>query len=50
MACGGCSGAVTRILTKISGVESVEPNLETQKVKVVCSGEVSDEVSNRDVV
>ena len=30
MACGGCSGAITRILSKIDGVELVEPNLETQ--------------------
>lgn len=40
MACGGCSGAVTRILKKIEGVEEVETNLETQAVKVSCADEV----------
>ncbi|KAJ1462158.1 hypothetical protein M885DRAFT_506289 [Pelagophyceae sp. CCMP2097] len=34
MACGGCSGACTRILNKM-GVKSVDANLETQKVTVV---------------
>ena len=33
-ACGGCSGAITRILTKVDGVNKVEPDLETQKVTV----------------
>ena len=32
--CGGCSGAITRILTKVDGVNKVEPDLETQKVTV----------------
>ena len=32
--CGGCSGAITRILTKVDGVSKVEPDLETQKVTV----------------
>ena len=32
--CGGCSGAITRILTKVDGVNKVEPDLETQKVAV----------------
>jgi len=40
MACGGCSGAVTRILKKIDGVADVAANLETQKVTVHCEDEV----------
>ena len=31
---GGCSGAITRILTKVDGVTTVEPDLETQKATV----------------
>mmetsp|Transcript_61250 Transcript_61250/g.115303 ORF Transcript_61250/g.115303 Transcript_61250/m.115303 type:complete len:87 (-) Transcript_61250:411-671(-) len=34
MVCGGCSGAVTRILNKMEGVIGVDANLETQKVTV----------------
>eukprot|EP01083_Nonionella_stella_P156925 508729_1 len=34
MACGGCSGAVTRILKKMDGVLTIDANLETQKVTV----------------
>lgn len=30
MACGGCSGAVERVLTKLDGVESFEVSLEKQ--------------------
>jgi copper chaperone len=40
MACGGCSGAVTRILKKIDGVAEVATNLETQGVTVQCADEV----------
>jgi copper chaperone len=36
MSCGGCSGAVTRILKKIEGVAEVAADLETQGVKVQC--------------
>ena len=36
MSCGGCSGAVTRILKKIEGVSDVAADLETQEVKVQC--------------
>lgn len=32
--CGGCSGAITRILTKVDGIDKVEPDLETQKVTI----------------
>jgi copper chaperone len=34
MACGGCSGAVERILSKLPGVESYEVSLEKQTVRV----------------
>ena len=34
MTCGGCSGAVERVLAKMEGVESYDVNLETQKVVV----------------
>ena len=34
MACGGCSGACTRILNKMEGVSSVNADLETQKITV----------------
>lgn len=34
MTCSGCSGAVTRVLTKAQGVESFNVNLETQLVTV----------------
>jgi copper chaperone len=34
MTCGGCSGAVTRVLSKCEGVESFDVSLETQKVVV----------------
>jgi len=35
MTCGGCSGAVTKILGKIDGVREVDANLATKIVKVV---------------
>lgn len=43
MTCGGCSGAVTRILGKIEGVQEVAADLETKKVKVTCADEVADD-------
>eukprot|EP00512_Aurantiochytrium_limacinum_P000359 CAMPEP_0171489724 /NCGR_PEP_ID=MMETSP0958-20121227/2921_1 /TAXON_ID=87120 /ORGANISM="Aurantiochytrium limacinum, Strain ATCCMYA-1381" /LENGTH=72 /DNA_ID=CAMNT_0012022979 /DNA_START=67 /DNA_END=285 /DNA_ORIENTATION=- len=43
MSCGGCSGACTRILKKIDGVESVDANLDTQKITVEHSSSVSAE-------
>lgn len=43
MTCGGCSGAVTRILKKIEGVEEVEANIETKEVKVTCEEKVDPE-------
>ncbi|KAF9380161.1 Cytosolic copper metallochaperone [Podila verticillata] len=34
MTCSGCSGAVTRVLTKLQGVDKFEVLLDTQKVTV----------------
>ncbi|PWN46820.1 putative ATX1-antioxidant protein and metal homeostasis factor, partial [Violaceomyces palustris] len=34
MSCGGCSGAVTRVLSKLEGVESFDVSLEKQEVIV----------------
>lgn len=34
MSCGGCSGAVTRVLKKLDGVTSVYASLEAQTVSV----------------
>ncbi|KAF9428378.1 Cytosolic copper metallochaperone [Podila epigama] len=34
MTCSGCSGAVTRVLTKLEGVNNFNVSLETQKVTV----------------
>eukprot|EP01033_Poteriospumella_lacustris_P003235 gene3233-2382_t len=42
MTCSGCSGAVTRILSKIEGVNSVSTDLETKMVGVVCNDEVAE--------
>ncbi|KAK3196860.1 Cytosolic copper metallochaperone [Lecanicillium sp. MT-2017a] len=35
MTCGGCSGAIDRVLGKLEGVESYEVSLENQTAKVV---------------
>ncbi|XP_077867031.1 copper transport protein ATOX1 homolog [Saccoglossus kowalevskii] len=43
MACEGCSGAVTKVLTRSPGVESVKIDMENQKV-LVSSSLPSDEV------
>ncbi|KAG0087508.1 Cytosolic copper metallochaperone [Podila epicladia] len=34
MTCSGCSGAVTRVLNKLQGVDKFDVSLETQKVTV----------------
>lgn len=34
MSCSGCSGAVTRALGKLPGVDKIDANLETQTVDV----------------
>ena len=44
MTCGGCSGAVTRILSKIEGVEKVDCDLEAKKVVVSCAETLDDQV------
>ncbi|PTB36776.1 uncharacterized protein TrAFT101_007353 [Trichoderma asperellum] len=35
MTCGGCSGAIDRVLKKLDGVESYEVSLENQTATVV---------------
>ncbi|KAH6971773.1 hypothetical protein BGZ61DRAFT_532785 [Ilyonectria robusta] len=35
MSCGGCSGAIDRVLKKLEGVDSYEVSLENQTAKVV---------------
>ncbi|KAG0040203.1 Cytosolic copper metallochaperone [Podila clonocystis] len=42
MTCGGCSGAVTRVLTKLEGIDKFDVSLETQKV-IVESSTLSEE-------
>ncbi|KAF9932866.1 Cytosolic copper metallochaperone, partial [Linnemannia zychae] len=37
MSCGGCSGAVTRALNKLQGVDKFDVSLENQKVIVESS-------------
>ncbi|GMI42565.1 hypothetical protein TrCOL_g10241 [Triparma columacea] len=39
MTCSGCSGAVTRILTKIEGVVGVETDVEKKLVVVKSKGD-----------
>lgn len=34
MSCGGCSGACTRILSKLEGVKNVDASLDAQKITV----------------
>ncbi|KAF9159366.1 hypothetical protein DFQ26_006612 [Actinomortierella ambigua] len=34
MSCGGCSGAITRVLKKLEGVDSFDVSLENQSVTV----------------
>ncbi|KAJ5159202.1 uncharacterized protein N7500_008853 [Penicillium coprophilum] len=35
MTCGGCSGAVERVLKKLEGVKTFDVSLETQTVNVI---------------
>ncbi|KAF9437800.1 Cytosolic copper metallochaperone [Entomortierella beljakovae] len=37
MSCGGCSGAVTKALAKLEGVDKFDVSLENQKVTVQSS-------------
>ncbi|EME38530.1 hypothetical protein DOTSEDRAFT_140929 [Dothistroma septosporum NZE10] len=39
MTCGGCSGAVDRVLKKLDGVKSYEVSLENQTADVVTEGD-----------
>ena len=43
MSCGGCSGAIDRVLKKLEGVKSHEVSLESQTATVVASPELSYE-------
>ncbi|KAG0228260.1 Cytosolic copper metallochaperone [Actinomortierella wolfii] len=44
MSCGGCSGAITRVLKKLQGVESFDVSLENQKVIVESSSLTEAEI------
>ncbi|KAG0087936.1 Cytosolic copper metallochaperone [Podila epicladia] len=44
MTCGGCSGAVTRVLNKLQGVDKFDVSLETQKVTVESSTLSEEEI------
>ncbi|KAG0233733.1 Cytosolic copper metallochaperone [Actinomortierella wolfii] len=44
MSCGGCSGAITRVLKKLQGVESFDVSLENQKVIVESSSLTEEEI------
>ncbi|KAK5632607.1 hypothetical protein RRF57_008321 [Xylaria bambusicola] len=37
MSCGGCSGAINRVLGKLEGVQSYDVSLEKQEAVVVAS-------------
>eukprot|EP00472_Partenskyella_glossopodia_P005244 CAMPEP_0197514892 /NCGR_PEP_ID=MMETSP1318-20131121/193_1 /TAXON_ID=552666 /ORGANISM="Partenskyella glossopodia, Strain RCC365" /LENGTH=76 /DNA_ID=CAMNT_0043063111 /DNA_START=101 /DNA_END=331 /DNA_ORIENTATION=+ len=41
MSCGGCSGAITRILKKVDGVEDIKCDVEKKEVTV--SGTMDEE-------
>ncbi|KAL1853872.1 Cytosolic copper metallochaperone [Paecilomyces lecythidis] len=41
MSCGGCSGAVERVLKKLDGVKSFDVSLESQTATVVTEPAVS---------
>eukprot|EP00924_Labyrinthula_sp_SR-Ha-C_P003948 maker-scaffold_3-snap-gene-9.50-mRNA-1 protein AED:0.11 eAED:0.11 QI:101/1/1/1/1/1/2/938/75 len=43
MTCGGCSGACTRILGKVEGVEKVDASLDDQTLTVTHSSAVTPE-------
>ncbi|KAL4975495.1 heavy-metal-associated domain-containing protein [Aspergillus desertorum] len=40
MSCGGCSGAVERVLKKLDGVKSYDVNLDSQTASVVTDASV----------
>ncbi|KAG6029547.1 hypothetical protein E4U19_000911 [Claviceps sp. Clav32 group G5] len=35
MTCGGCSGAIERVLSRMDGIESYDVSLDTQTARVV---------------
>jgi len=41
MTCGGCAGAVSRILNKIEGVQDVQTDVEAKAVHVKTTAEVT---------
>jgi len=43
MSCGGCSGAVNRVLGKLDGVKSYDVSLDTQTATIVASPDLSYE-------
>ncbi|KAF1926128.1 putative iron/copper transporter Atx1 [Didymella exigua CBS 183.55] len=43
MSCGGCSGAVERVLKKLDGVKSYNVSLETQTADIVAEDSLSYE-------
>ncbi|KAI1294422.1 iron copper transporter [Xylaria venustula] len=43
MSCGGCSGAVNRVLGKLEGVQSYDVSLEKQEAVVVASPDLDYE-------
>ncbi|KAF8978023.1 Cytosolic copper metallochaperone [Entomortierella lignicola] len=44
MTCSGCSGAVTRVLSKLDGVKSFDVSLEKQKVTVESDSLTQEEI------
>ncbi|KAK2629112.1 hypothetical protein QTJ16_002215 [Diplocarpon rosae] len=43
MSCGGCSGAITRVLTKLDGVKSFDVSLDTQTATIIAEPSLSYE-------
>ncbi|RJE25636.1 copper chaperone [Aspergillus sclerotialis] len=43
MSCGGCSGAVERVLKKLEGVKSLDVSLESQSATIVTEPSVTYE-------
>ncbi|CAK7197506.1 Cytosolic copper metallochaperone [Sporothrix eucalyptigena] len=49
MSCGGCSGAVDRVLKRLEGVKSYEVSLESQSATVVADPALSYETVLRTI-
>ncbi|KAI1851751.1 hypothetical protein JX265_010985 [Neoarthrinium moseri] len=43
MSCGGCSGAIDRVLKKLDGIESYEVSLDKQEATVVAKPDLAYE-------